>query len=169
MNQNAWTRLDVTARSLSPFAFTLFLVIVAMIPFQVPGLSAIVPSLGLIAVYFWVIHRPDLMPAWAVFLIGVIQDLLSGAHLGVGTMVLLLVWLAVATQRRVFGSASFMLVWAIFVLVAAGAQMLSWLFSSMISGLVLDARPLFFQYLTTVAIYPCIAWLFVQTQRIFVR
>ena len=169
MNQNAWMRLDVAARSLSPFAFTLILVIVTMIPFQVPGLSAIVPSLALIAVYFWVIHRPDLMPAWAVFLIGAIQDLLSGAYLGVGTMVLLLVWLAVASQRRVFSSASFMLVWAIFVLVAAGAQILSWLFSSMITGRVLDASPLFFQYLTTVAIYPCIAWLFVQAQRGFVR
>ena len=169
MNQNVWTRLDVVARGLLPFALTLFLVILAMVPFQVPGLSAVVPSLGLIAVYFWVIHRPDLMPAWAVFLIGVIQDLLSGAHLGVGTMVLLLVWLAVAAQGRVFSSASFMLVWAIFVLVAAGAQLLAWLFSSMIAGFILDARPLFFQYLTTVAIYPCLAWLFVQTQRSFVR
>lgn len=169
MNQNVWTHLDVTARSLSPVAFALFLVIVAMVPFQVPGLSAIFPSLTLIAVYFWVVHRPDLMPAWAVFLIGAIQDLLSGAHLGVGTMVLLLVWLAIATQRRVFGSASFMMIWAIFVLVSAGAQVLVWLLSSMISGQVLDARPLVFQYLTTVAIYPCVAWLFAQTQRGFVR
>jgi len=169
MNQNVWTRLDVMARNLSPFVFTLFLVIAAMVPFQVPGLSAIVPSLALIAVYFWVVHRPDLMPAWVVFLIGAVQDLLNGSLLGVGTMVLLLVWLAIATQRRVFGSASFMLVWAIFVLVSAGSQMLIWLFSSLISGVILDARPLFFQYLTTIAIYPCIAWLFVQTQRGFVR
>jgi rod shape-determining protein MreD len=169
VNQNVWTRFDVAARNLSPFVFTLFLVVVAMVPFKVPGLSAIIPSLGLISVYFWVIHRPDLMPAWVVFLIGLIQDLLSGGQLGVGTMVLLLVWLAIAAQRRFFSTGTFMLIWAVFVLVAAGAQLLIWSFNCLIIGALLDARPLLFQYLTTVAMYPCIAWLFVQVQRGFVR
>ncbi len=169
MNQSVWTRLDVAARSLSPFACTLFLVIVAMVPLKVPGVSAIVPSLGLISVYFWVIYRPDLMPVWTVFLVGVIQDLLSGGHLGAGTMVLLLVWLAIAAQRRFVSSGSCTVIWAVFVLLAAGAQALVWLFNSVIVGMPLDARPLVFQYLTTVAIYPCVAWLFVQVQRGFVR
>ncbi|HEY5598891.1 MAG TPA: rod shape-determining protein MreD, partial [Kiloniellales bacterium] len=150
MNQSVWTRLDVAARSLAPFAVTLFLVIVAMVPFKVPGISAIVPSLGLISVYFWVIYRPDLMPVWAVFLVGVIQDLLSGGQLGAGTMVLLLIWFAIAAQRRFFSSGSFMVIWAVFILLAAGAQALIWLFNSVIVGMPLDARPLVFQYLTTV-------------------
>jgi rod shape-determining protein MreD len=169
VNQGVWTRLDVTARNLSPFAFTLSLVIFAIIPFQVPGLSAIVPALGLISVYFWVVHRPDLMPAWAVFLIGLIQDLLSGGNLGVGTLVLLLVWLVVMTQRRAFSSGSFMLIWVLFILVAGGAQALSWVLNSLLAGLAIDGRPPLFQYVTTVAIYPCLAWLFVQAQRGFVR
>lgn len=169
MNQTGWARLDTVARNLSPFAFSLALVVFAMIPIQVPGLSAIVPSLGLIAIFFWVIHRPDLMPAWAVFLIGVFQDLLSGGHLGVGALVLLLVWLAVVAQRRVYSTGTFMQLWALFVLVAAGAQGLTWLLNNLISGRVIDIQPSVFQYLTTVAIYPCVAWIFVQVQRGFVR
>jgi len=169
VNPTIWTRLDTVARNLSPFAFSLILVVLAMIPIRVPGLSAIVPSLGLIAIFFWVIHRPDLMPAWAVFLIGVFQDLLSGGHLGIGALVLLLVWLVVVAQRRVYSTGSFMQLWATFVLVAAGAQGLTWLLNGLISGGIIDIRPSVFQYLTTVAIYPCVAWVFVQIHRGFVR
>ena len=73
MNQNAWVRLDHVARSLFPFTLTLLLVMVGMVPLRVPDLSPIVPSLGLIAVYYWAIYRPDLLPAWAVFVIGLIK------------------------------------------------------------------------------------------------
>lgn len=169
MNQGVWTRLDGTARNLSPFAFTFGLVVMAIIPYRVPGLSAIVPTLGMIAVYFWVVHRPDLMPAWAVFVIGLTQDLIGGGNLGVGTLVLLLVWLVVVSQRRAYSSGSFMLIWALFVLVAGAAQTLTWVLNSLLAGTLIDGRPPLFQYVTTVAIYPCLAWLFVQAQRSFVR
>ncbi len=78
MTPTLWTRLDGTARGLSPFAFTVLLVMIGMVPIGVPNFAPIMPALGLIAVFFWLVHQPDLMPAWAVFLVGLIQDLLGG-------------------------------------------------------------------------------------------
>lgn len=169
MNPNVWNRLDLVARSLSPFSITLLLVMAGMVPLRLPAFAPIVPALGLIAVYYWVIHRPDLMPAWAVFLIGLLQDLLGGGPLGVGVFVLLVVHAAVVSQRRLFTSASFMLMWAIFLPVAAGAFLLSWLFNSLMIDGIINPGAALFQYLTTVAFYPCLAWLFVQVQRVFLR
>lgn len=79
MKPTAWRRLDLFARELMPFALTLGLILVGAIPFYVPGLQSVAPSLPFIAVFYWTLHRPDLMPAAAAFLIGLFQDVLSGA------------------------------------------------------------------------------------------
>ncbi len=169
MSQTLWTRLDATARHLSPFALTILVVMLAMVPLRVPNLAPIMPALGLIAVYFWLVHHPDLMPAWAVFVIGLVQDLLRGGPLGVGVFVLLAVYAALAGQRRFLGRATFLLVWLAFLPIAAGAFLLSWGLNSLIVDAVLDPGPAFFQYLTTVGFYPCLAWIFLQAQRAFLR
>ena len=169
MSQIVWTRLDGAARSLAPFALTVLLIVFGMVPLGVPNFAPIMPALGVIAVFFWLVYRPDLMPAWAVFLIGLIQDLLGGGALGVGVFVLLVVYAALAGQRRYIAQASFFLVWLAFVPVAAGAFVLTWLFNSLIADALLAPGPAAFQYLSTVAFYPCIAWLFLQAQRAFLR
>ena len=169
MSQTVWTRLDGTARSLSPVAFTVLLVMIGMVPIGVANFAPIMPALGLIAVFFWLVHRPDLMPAWAVFLVGLIQDLLGGGPLGVGVFVLLVVYAALAGQRRHIAHRSFILVWLVFLPVAAGAFILTWMFNSLIADALLDPGPAAFQYLSTVAFYPCVAWIFLQAQRAFLR
>ncbi len=169
MSQSTWTRVDLFARSLSPVALTVLVVMISMVPLGIPGFSPVAPLVGLIAVYYWIAHRPDLMPAWTIFMIGLLQDLLSGGRLGVSVFVLLIVFAVVAGQRRVFAAASFMKLWLIFLPVAAGAFLLSWLFNSLIADALMDLRPVAFQYLTTVAFYPCLAWAFVQAQRAFLR
>ncbi len=169
MSQIVWTRLDSTARNLSPFALTVLLVMIGMIPIRALNFAPIMPALGLIAVYFWLVYRPDLMPAWVVFLVGLIQDLLGGGALGVGVFVLLVVYATMAGERRSIAQRSFVLVWLVFLPVAAGAFILTWLFNSLIVDALLDPGPAAFQYLSTVAFYPCIAWLFLQAQRAFLR
>ena len=169
MSQIVWTRLDGTARSLTPFALTVLLIVFGMVPLGIPNFAPIMPALGLIAVFFWLVYRPDLMPAWAVFLVGLIQDLLGGGALGVGVFVLLVVYAALAGQRRYIAQASFFLVWLAFVPVAAGAFFLTWLFNSLIADALLAPGPAAFQYLSTVAFYPGLAWLFQQAQRAFLK
>jgi len=164
-----WTRLDGTARSLTPFALTVLLIVFGMVPLGIPNFAPIMPALGVIAVFFWLVYRPDLMPAWAVFLVGLIQDLLGGGALGVGVFVLLVVYAALAGQRRYIAQANFFLVWLAFVPVAAGAFVLTWLFNSLIADALLAPGPAASQYLSTVLFYPVIAWLFLQALRAFLR
>ncbi len=169
MSQIVWTRLDGTARNLTPFAFTVLLIVFGMVPLGVPNFGPIMPALGVIAVFFWLVYRPDLMPAWAVFLVGLIQDLLGGGALGVGVFVLLVVYAVLVGQRRYLAQANFFLVWLAFVPVAAGAFFLTWLFNSLISDTLLASGPAVSQYLSTVVFYPIIAWLFLQARRAFFR
>ena len=169
MSQMVWTRLDGTARNLIPFTFTVLLIIFGMVPLGVPGFGPVMPALGVIAVFFWLVYRPDLMPAWAVFLVGLTQDLLGGGALGVGVFVLLVVYAALVGQRRYLAQANFFLVWLAFLPVAAGAFVLTWLFNGLIADALLAPGPAAAQYLSTVLFYPFIAWLFLQARRAFLK
>ncbi len=120
--EGVWHRLDIVARSISPFFVTLLLVLFGLVPLHISDLSPIVPSLALIGVFFWSVHRADLMPIWAVFLIGLAQDVLTGGVIGPGIIGLLIAHALVVWQLRFFLSASFAMIWCAFMLVAAVAM-----------------------------------------------
>jgi rod shape-determining protein MreD len=162
-----WQRLDGTARALSPFAITFLLVVAGVVPIRAPDVAPVMPALALTAVYYWTVFRPDLMPLWAIFLIGLFQDLLTGAPLGVGVLALVLVALAVAAQRRFYALANFVMVWVAYAVIAAFAFAIVWLLSSFVLGQLVDPAPLVLSYLATIATYPCLAWLFGRAQQAF--
>lgn len=169
MKLTLWQQLDILARQITPFLLTLAVMIVAMVPLQLPNFSQVMPWLALVAVYYWSVHRPDLMPAVAVFAVGVFHDLAAGTFLGVGAAVLLLVHAAVVSQRRFFMSRSFLVIWFGFVVIALGAVVLAWLLNAALLEALIDPRPAMFQLLTTVAAYPLLGWVFAQVQRSVLR
>jgi rod shape-determining protein MreD len=125
MKPSAWRRLDLLARELTPFALTLGLIIVGAIPFYVPGLQSVAPSLPFIAVFYWTLHRPDLMPPAAAFVIGLFQDILSGGPIGTGAAVFVVLHAAVRSQRTFFHGKSFTILWLGFAVAAVGAALLA--------------------------------------------
>ena len=162
-------RLDIWARNLLPFLLTLLMVIAGTLPLPIPHFVSLGPGPAIISVYYWGLHRPGLLPAPAVFVLGLLGDLLDFAPLGVGTLVLLLVYAIALSQRRVFVGQPFLIVWWGFMMIAAGAMGVGWVFASLVAGAALDPNPVIFAYLITLALYPAIADLFARAQRAFLR
>jgi rod shape-determining protein MreD len=162
-------RLDAWARNLAPFALTLLMLVIGTTPLHLPYFVPLGPGLAMISVYYWAIHRPDLLPAPAVFAIGLIGDLMGAAPLGVGTLILLLVYAIALSQRRLFFGQPFLVVWWGFMMIAAGAMSLGWILSSIVGGGALDPKPTIFSYLMTLALYPALGDLFARAQRSFLR
>lgn len=169
MRPTLWHRLDLLARNLLPALLALSLVVVGLMPLGVPELSPVLPALALVAVYYWAVHRPDLMPVWAVFLIGLFQDLLTSGPVGVGVLTLLLLIALVEGLRRYLLGAGFVAIWIVFALVSAAAFAASWILTCLLEARLIDVQPVLFSYLTTLAVYPCLAWLFAQLQRAWYR
>lgn len=162
-------RLDAVARSLLPAALTVLLGLVVLVPLGEWGLAPVLPALTIIAVYYWAVHRPDLMPVWAAFLLGLFQDLVSGQPIGLGALSLVIVHGIVSTQRRVFLSATFGVMWSIFAAIAFVTTVLDWVLICLINLQLVDPEPGLFRYLATVAAYPCLAWVFARAQRAVLR
>ena len=162
-----WHRMDVLARHLTPSMLTLALVIINVVPLHIPGLSRVVPLLPLMAVYHWVVFLPRLLPAYAVFLVGLFQDILTGVPIGVNALVFLAVYGTVLSQKQFFIGKSFFILWLGFSLIAAGAAVFYWLAISILNLTLVEPKTMFFQYLLTLGCFPVIAWAFMRWQRAF--
>jgi len=169
MTSGVWHRMDLLARQLTPLVLTLVLVIINVVPLHIPGFSRVTPLLPLIAVYHWAIFRPRLLPAYAVFLIGLLHDALSGLPIGVSAFVFLIVYGVVLSQKSFFIGKSFAILWLGFSLMAAVALVLSWLAVSILNVALIGPETVFFQYLMTLGFFPVISWLFLRWQLAFLR
>ena len=156
-------------RGLAPFASILLLVFIGALPFPVPGLSPVMPALTVIAVYYWSIYRPDLLPLVATFFIGLVQDAIQGTPLGMSALVLLLVQGTVVSQRRFFRGKTFLVEWWGFMLVAPVAALIGWLLISAHAGTIVVPRPLGVRLVLTFAAYPCLSWLLGRFQHRLLR
>jgi rod shape-determining protein MreD len=169
MRPTIWQRLDLFSRHQVPLLVTLLLALVAVVPTHVPGLVRVGPLLTLISVYYWAVHRPDLMGYGAVFAIGLLEDLVAGTPLGAGALTLLLVQGIVASQAKFFYGKAFVVTWWAFIVIAGGAVLIRWLCISVVQGTLLGGDAALATYLMTVAFYPPVAWLLARTQMAFLR
>jgi|SRR5690348_7894909 rod shape-determining protein MreD len=150
-----------------PTITILALALLSVLPLRFPDYAAVAPLLAFAGLYYWTIYRPDLLPPVAIFLCGLVLDLLSGAPLGVAALVFLLTRVVVMPQRRFFVDRLFPFVWGGFTLLAAGAIAFLWLIGSLFSGAVLDMRAATLQWVLTVACFPAVAYLLMRVQRGF--
>ena len=162
-------RLDRLARHLVPFALCAVLVLFSSLPFHIPGYGQVAANFTLMAVFYWAVFRPRLMPLAAVFAIGVLQDIVVGTPLGTNALVLVLVHTLVTQQGRVFRGKSFFVLWWGFGMVALGAGALGWAVITALSLAAIDPTPGFFQFSLTAALFPFPAWLFARTDQAVMR
>lgn len=151
--------------SLLPVATTVLAMLFSIQPIHVPGYAAVMPAFALIAAYHWTIYRPDLLPATALFVIGTIQDLLSGAPLGVTALLLLLAHAVVLKNRGHLVNRPFASVWAGFTLLTAVAMLFLWTLNSLIAAELLDFRDTAFRAVLTISIFPVASFLLGRSQR----
>lgn len=169
MSSGPLQRLDAVAKDLVPSLLAVLLVIVSVVPLRAPEVAPVVPALSLTAIYYWAVFRPDLLPIWLAFLLGLLQDLLTAGPLGVGVLAAVAIHVSVSSQRRVFVNASFLMLWVVFALFAAAALSLAWLAGSLLAGSLGDPRLLLLEYALTVGAYPCLAWLFGRAQQVLLN
>jgi rod shape-determining protein MreD len=169
MTPSIWNRIDLLARLLTPSFFTLLLVIISVVPFRLLDFTTAVPLLPLISVYHWAIFRPQLLPIYVVFLLGVLQDVLTGSPIGVNALIFLLVYGSVMSQKAFISGRSFFILWIGFALIAAGALGIKWLVISILNITIVESKTAILQYLLTLGFFPAAAWTFLRWQKTFLK
>ena len=149
----------------APLAVTLFMTLLSALPLGPTDLGPVMPFLPALAVFYWTVYRPDLMPRVAGFGIGLIHDSLTGAPLGMTSLVLLLLQIVAGRYRQFFAGRTLSVSWIGFGLLAAGASGVSWCVASVWHFVPLPAGAAVAQLGLTVAVYPLFAWGFAALHR----
>lgn len=158
-------RVNSSLARMLPIATTIFAAVLAILPVRVPGYAALTPAFTLMAVYHWTIYRPDLLPPIGIFAVGLAQDLLIGAPVGVGALVLLLARAAVLRYRRFFINCTFPFVWTGFTLLGAASMLLLWALECLVQLSLFDLRSTVFRAVLTIAIFPVASFALGRSQR----
>ena len=149
-----------------PFLTILMLIILMVLPYNFPLISDIMPFLTLIGVYYWSVFKPEYLPIWVVFILGVLQDILMGSPLGLMPLLLIIVQQFIFFQGRQFLERDFIFNWFVFVMLVIGFGSLSWGITSLYFRALLDYWDIIGQILMTIAFYPVITWLLGLTRKL---
>ena len=160
-----WRRLDSLARAAFPVVCTVLLLLLCNAPFGIPDQTTLAPAVAVVSVFFWTLFRPAAMPALAVFGIGLLLDLLGWLPLGAGVLTLLTVHAVCLRLRRGLARQGFLIIWAMFATIAAGAAALTWLLVGLLELRLLPMAPALFQALLTTSLYPALAIPFALAHR----
>jgi rod shape-determining protein MreD len=148
-----------------PIATTMLAALLSIEPLHLDGYAALTPAFTLMATYHWTIYRPDLLPAPLLFLIGTIQDLLSGGLPGVTAVTLLLARAIVLPHRHYFVDRRFPFICAGFTLLTGGAMLFSWTLHSLLAAELLDLRGPVLRAVLTISAFPIASFLLGRSQR----
>lgn len=115
------------------------------------------PDLVLICVFFWAIYGPQFLPPWAVFILGLVQDLATGGPIGFWAAVYLAAYGFTLSQRVFFTGRSGPGVWIGFAMVAGVTAVVAWLLGSTSFARWMSPWPIVLQTAITILFYPLIA------------
>ena len=92
--------------SATPALLATLAVILVNLPVSVTAGLLPPPVLALAPIYYWALMRPDLMPPFAVLLLGLLEDLLSGGPPGLWAAGFLAAYWLTDRQRETFAGLS---------------------------------------------------------------
>ena len=160
-----WRRLDAAARRALPVTFSAILVLLLCAPLDLPQQQALLPGAAMGSVFFWSVFRPASMPAPMVFLLGLLTDLLSFSPPGVAILTLLIVHAVGLGWRHGLVRQGFLVVWLLFLLVAAGTIALDWVLACAFALRLLPPQPACFELALAAGLYPLLSALFTWAHR----
>ena len=157
MNKELKENFKLSLQRLLPFFLSLFFIFINYTPSNVSFSTFIRPEIGLICVFYWVLYRPDLFNMFMVFLLGLINDIISSAPLGADIITYLTVYVIVSNMIAFFYNKPFVVVWYGFAFIFIIAELVKWLILSVYYAQFLPISGLFFISLFTVACYPVVS------------
>jgi len=116
------------------------------------GIYPLLPAFFLIPIYYWIIFRPDWLPLWALFGIGLFYDALMGYELGFSSFLLILTALGASYVRPLLSPYQFPIIWGVYSIYSLGYIIL---YGLLMSNTMV---PLLFSWIYSVVLYPLIAW-----------
>lgn len=109
----------------------ILLALLTVVSFSVPYAGDFKPFFLLMAVYYWAIYRPTVMPVAYTFILGLTLDLIAELPVGLTALLLVAVQTLVQKSRVFLMGQPYVMVWLGFALVCLSYSLALWFFMSL--------------------------------------
>lgn len=127
----SFERIDWAAKLLLAQGIIILLMLLNIVSFSVPHAGSFKPFFLLMAIYYWSIYRPTLIPLAYVFILGIIMDLEAGLPVGLSALLLVMCKTIVQRQRAFLMGQPYVTVWIGFALICLVQIVVLWLVTSL--------------------------------------
>lgn len=158
-------RIEETGRLLVPHFLLLGLMVINVIALPYFPAGAMKPQFVLMAVYYWAIYRPTLLPPFFCFVVGLLMDVLTGMTPGIYAFIFVLTQWVVRDQRRFLMGQPYSTIWAVFGLVAVLSIFVQWALYGLAHLHWGPLLPVFAGALLSMFLFPFVTLLLVITHR----
>ena len=156
---NAFTNVtDIFRLSLAHF-FLFILLMLNMAALPLPFMGDVNPAWALIAIFYWSVYRPTLVPPTLCFFAGLTIDLLSGGLIGQNAFIFVMVQWLVRSQRRFLMGQPYVMTWLVFGLMVLSVGLVQWGTQSIASMQALNVIPVLVSALASFFLFPYISLL----------
>ena len=147
-------RVSLLFWSALPALITLFLLAFYLVPKRISGLDSFMPLLPMIPIFFWSVHYPKSIPYWFVFLIGIIQDSVTGQPLGLSSLLNIIFLVMIQAQYKYIHKEGFVIQWVYFCMLLLAITVLHFLLIAIFYMDMHGIKPALIQWFLTVCCYP---------------
>lgn len=134
--------------------FILFLYLLNISAIYIPVGSDIKIPLFLMALYYWSIYRPTLLPIWLVFFAGLLMDFLGEAPIGFNALIFVMAHWLVSSQRKLFMAQSFVVLWFGFAILYTVSLLIKWVVIGSFQADWFEVSVLFLPILFGIVFFP---------------
>lgn len=152
-----------------PLASSAIFLLLAYIPLNVAVFNNIRPDLGLICIYFWMLHRPDLFGLVSIVILGLLSSAVSSALPGASLFAYLTLYVLIYNTQKFFNAKPFVVIWYGFMALSLTTLLVKWLVVSIYYSRFLPLSMLIFGYLIGVALYPLVSMILAFIQNRFIQ
>lgn len=167
MFTSALQKFSQSVRTFVPAISCFVFILLGSVIWPIPYFGAVAPSLGLAAIYYWSIYRPDLLRPFVVFVFGLLSDALSFYPFGLSAFVFVGIYQLTFSQRRFFVNQVFAMLWSGYALVLLLSLVVGWIVQSFVAGALVPGMPILIQFCLSVALFPLPAWVLIRLQNAF--
>lgn len=162
----SWRGLETIIRLLIAYILLGFLFLLNLTALPIPYAGVIKPDFVLMAIYYWAIFRPRLIPTWLCFAAGILLDVLSLTPPGLQAFILVLAQSLVRDQRKFLMAQPYISLWAVFGLVALMAAAIQWALFGLSNDFQWPAiMPVAIRVVVTMCLFPVVTMALIGSHR----
>lgn len=156
--------VEASARRLVPASTLAAAGLLDLVPWSGAQGALPAPSLLLVATAFWALERPELVPPWLLFALGLVVDLVAGTPPGITPLTLVAVALVLRSARQEIRAQAPLVQWLSAGLAVLLGLLLRHALTALWRGAWFPLLPTFLDGLLSMAVFLPVAWLLASTR-----